>query len=214
MIKKIHFVRHGQTTFNMLKKIQGSSDISLNEEGRKQAENVTIKKDYDLYLHSGLKRSKETLDIIINNSNINNRNINKVLDNLIIERSYGVFEGLTEIEINAKYPKLYTEWKNNENVLIENSERIEDVVNRLKKFIKKIHMNSDVNIFAVTHSGFLYALYKYIKNINYGIRPDIYFSNCCSVYLELIYKNNDLTLKLYCDNGEIIEKSINISLLD
>ena len=34
---KIYFVRHGKTEWNKLKKMQGSADIPLNEEGIEQA---------------------------------------------------------------------------------------------------------------------------------------------------------------------------------
>lgn len=203
MIKKIHFVRHGQTIFNSLKKIQGSSDISLNEVGIKQAKDFNINKNYDLYIHTGLKRSEETLDLILDD-----KSIKKEKDVLLQERGYGIFEGLKEEEIYEKYPDLFEKWKKNENVVIDKAENIENVVNRIKKFIKKVTINSNKNIFVVTHSGVLYSLYKYMKNLDYGIRPDIYFSNCCSTYFEIIENNSDIILKLFCDNNEIIEKVI------
>lgn len=203
MIKRVHLVRHGQTVYNSLKKIQGSSDISLNEVGIKQAKEITIENKYDLYLHSGLKRSEETLDLILKDNTIK-----KEKEILIQERGYGIFEGLKEEEIYKKYPDLFDEWKKNENVSIDKAETIENVVNRIKKFIKKITINNNKNIFVVTHSGVLYSLYKYMKNLDYGIRPEIYFSNCISVHLEIIDNNNEIILKLYCHNDEIIEKII------
>ena len=37
---KIYVVRHGQTNWNLEGRIQGKTDIELNEEGKKQAEKV------------------------------------------------------------------------------------------------------------------------------------------------------------------------------
>ena len=69
-LKKIYFVRHGQTIFNKMKKIQGSSDIELSDEGKLQANNVKLDNlNFDMLIHSGLKRSEETLDIIKKNFN-------------------------------------------------------------------------------------------------------------------------------------------------
>ncbi len=35
---KLYVVRHGQTEWNVLKKMQGFADIPLNEKGKEQAE--------------------------------------------------------------------------------------------------------------------------------------------------------------------------------
>ena len=43
MKKTIHFIRHGQTRYNLEKKIQGSVDIPLSDIGIKQAEDFDIK---------------------------------------------------------------------------------------------------------------------------------------------------------------------------
>ena len=37
----IHFIRHGQTLYNLEKRIQGSVDIILSEIGKKQAESIS-----------------------------------------------------------------------------------------------------------------------------------------------------------------------------
>ena len=67
----INFIRHGQTSYNVLGKIQGSSDIKLTQEGIKQAYNCKMNKDieYDIAYSSSLIRAKETLGIICNNFN-------------------------------------------------------------------------------------------------------------------------------------------------
>ena len=182
-LKKIYFVRHGQTIFNKMKKIQGSSDIELSDEGKLQANNVKLDYlNFDMLIHSGLKRSKETLDIIKKNYNLKGEYIKN--DN-IIERGYGIFEGLTEDDIKSKHFDLYEKWKENENTCIEGSESIDNVIKRFLKFIEYVKNSNGNNILAVTHSGFLYAIYKYITNTDLGIRPDIKFPNCCVVVLNI-----------------------------
>ena len=58
----INLIRHGQTSFNVLGKIQGSSDIKLTQEGIRQAFDCKIDKDinYDMAFSSSLIRAKET----------------------------------------------------------------------------------------------------------------------------------------------------------
>ena len=185
----VHFIRLGQTLYNLENRIQGSVDIQLSFEGRNQANSISndmFLENYDVAYHSSLSRSKETLDIILEKIKKSPR---IKLSDLIIERSYGCFEGMREEEIESKYPELCQTWKNNENVFIEGAELIENIVLRLNIFINQVIDYEKV--LAVTHSGVLFALYKFITNTNLGERPkEISFPNCCSVYLNIYHKEN------------------------
>ena len=62
----IYYTRHGQTDWNLDYKIQGRKDISLNETGRKEAEELRIKIQdipLDIIYSSPLKRAYETAEI-------------------------------------------------------------------------------------------------------------------------------------------------------
>lgn len=64
---EILLTRHGQTEWNLLKKVQGKADIELNEKGIKQAEETrdSLKNEkIDLILCSPLKRAIQTAEII------------------------------------------------------------------------------------------------------------------------------------------------------
>ncbi|MFZ4355624.1 histidine phosphatase family protein, partial [Enterococcus gallinarum] len=71
-MKKLYLMRHGETLFNKLGKIQGASDSPLTEVGIKQAR---IAKEYfqnhniklDAYYSSTQERASDTLEIIIGN---------------------------------------------------------------------------------------------------------------------------------------------------
>ena len=70
---EIFITRHGQTEWNALGKVQGQTDIELNDIGRKQAEEtgkLIGNENIDLIIASPLKRARETANII--NKNINN----------------------------------------------------------------------------------------------------------------------------------------------
>lgn len=63
----IGFVRHGVTDWNEQMRIQGHSDIPLNETGRKQAEAIAKRlkrEDWDLIVSSDLSRAHETAKTI------------------------------------------------------------------------------------------------------------------------------------------------------
>ena len=64
---EILLVRHGQTEWNLLTKVQGKADVELNEQGIKQAEetrNYLKNEKIDLILCSPLKRTMQTAEII------------------------------------------------------------------------------------------------------------------------------------------------------
>ena len=66
-MQKLYIVRHGKTGWNVQGLMQGSIDISLNEEGIKQA--------------------KETAELIVGNKK------NIIYDELLLERGFGDYEG-------------------------------------------------------------------------------------------------------------------------
>ena len=64
---KIYVLRHGQTSWNVDRKIQGKQDTELNEVGIKQAYEAKKKfntLNIDLIMCSPLKRTKQTAQII------------------------------------------------------------------------------------------------------------------------------------------------------
>ena len=87
----LYFVRHGQTDWNVRGKLQGKSDIALNETGRLQAVETREKLKQvamDAIYCSPLMRARETAEII---------NVLWELpiqcDDRLMERSFGDMEG-------------------------------------------------------------------------------------------------------------------------
>lgn len=212
--KKVNvtFVRHGTTKFNEENRVQGGIDIPLSEKGINEINLIKMKNiDYDIYFHSPLSRSKDTLIGILNKFNKNLDDLNIKEDILITERQYGIFEGLTKKEIKEKYPNLYEEWLINENVIADGIESIENVIDRIKLFISKIISFDYRKIFVVTHSGFLYALFKYITDSKLNLKPselEIEFYNCCVLDLNINITVNKIELILSIDE-KLYKKYIN-----
>lgn len=212
--KKVNvtFVRHGTTKFNEENRVQGGIDIPLSEKGINEINLIKMNNiDYDIYFHSPLSRSKDTLIGILNKFNKNLDDLNIKEDILITERQYGIFEGLTKKEIKEKYPNLYEEWLINENVIADGIESIENVIDRIKLFISKIISFDYRKIFVVTHSGFLYALFKYITDSKLNLKPselEIEFYNCCVLDLNINITVNKIELILSIDE-KLYKKYIN-----
>ena len=99
----IAFVRHGQTEWNATGRLQGSSDIPLNETGREQARQaVAILADggWEVIVSSPLARARETASIIAAGLGIE---LGRSYD-LLIERDYGEAEGVTDADALLRWP--------------------------------------------------------------------------------------------------------------
>jgi broad specificity phosphatase PhoE len=91
-------LRHGQTDWNAQMRLQGSTDIPLNETGRSQALRAAqIFKDQGIehIITSPLSRAHETAEIVAQYLGLRVET-----DERLIERNFGAFEGLTLDEVN------------------------------------------------------------------------------------------------------------------
>ena len=87
----LYITRHGETDWNHMKKIMGRCDEPLNENGIRQAyiaKEEIDKYDIDFIICSPLIRARQTAEIINED-----RNLEMIIDERIIERNFGEFEG-------------------------------------------------------------------------------------------------------------------------
>lgn len=99
----IYLVRHGETDWNRQRRIQGSTDIPLNETGRAQARvtgQLLARRRWNGIFASPLSRAMETAEIIADHIGLPAPQPLAA----VVERNYGVAEGCTDKEIDAKYP--------------------------------------------------------------------------------------------------------------
>ena len=198
----ITFIRNGTTKLNFEDRIHGNVNTELTEEGVNEINNIQLENlNYDIFYHSPLKSSKDTLLNILNKYNKNIEELNIKEDILITERKYGIFEELTKEEINEKYPQLYQEWQINDNINADGIESIDNLIDRIKLFISKVISYDYYNIMVITHTDFLYALFKYITNNNLEDKPESFnftIDSCKLIYLKIniIYDKMVLILKI------------------
>jgi len=101
---ELYLVRHGETDWNAARRIQGRTDIPLNETGREQARRageLLARRRWDGLYASPLGRAHETAAII--GERIGIREVVHV--EALIERDYGEAEGMAFDEIEALYPE-------------------------------------------------------------------------------------------------------------
>ena len=91
----LYIIRHGKTDWNALHKLQGRTDVPLNEEGRQMAEAAREKYrniPFDLCFCSPLIRARETAEILLRN-----RNIPILNDDRLTEMGFGIYEGMENV---------------------------------------------------------------------------------------------------------------------
>jgi len=132
----LYIIRHGKTDWNNRKKIQGRTDIPLNEEGRRMAEEARIEyKDvhFDICFASPLKRAKETAEILLRD-----RDVPIIYDDRLMEMSFGEYEGIENSFDIPNCPINVFFWHPEEyKVPVEGAESISDLVKRTGEFLEE-----------------------------------------------------------------------------
>ncbi len=156
---KILLTRHGQTDWNVQRRIQGKTDIELNNIGIMQAEETRKKLlnyNIDYIISSPLKRAKKTAEIIGKD-----RNIPIIFDERIEERAFGEFEGKTSKEMDFSLL-----WNRKVNKKFEKAESVEEVFNRVNNFLENLKKEyPDKTVLLVTHGGISVPIRAYFEGI-------------------------------------------------
>jgi uncharacterized phosphatase len=162
---RFFLVRHGETEWNRLRKIQGISDIPLNDTGRAQAAalgDILAKHRFDLLVSSPLSRALETAQILAKKLTMP---APLVISDLI-ERNYGQAEGSTGAELDKVYPS---------GTEIPGREDRADVTKRVVRTLHDLAIrHPEADILAVAHGAVIRAIVDYAAPGEYS-EP---ISNC------------------------------------
>ncbi|MPQ42770.1 histidine phosphatase family protein [Clostridium tarantellae] len=162
---KIYIVRHGQTLWNIEKKIQSWGDSPLTEEGIKCSKEVGVKLnsiEFKKIYSSDVGRAIKTSELIRGDRNINIIEVPEFRE-INLERWRGKcfesFQGVEKEDYHTlfNFPHKY---------IPNNDESYEQFYNRVKKACKNIiNENKEGNILIVTHFHTIRAILAYLKEI-------------------------------------------------
>ncbi len=180
MATEITIVRHGETTWNVEKRIQGHSNSKLTENGLLQAElvgNALAKRQFNVLISSDLERAAETAKII-NKTLLLPHEYNPNLR----ERSFGIMEGKTFSEIKQQLPEEYEAYKKRQtNHIIPEGESIEQlfkrVTNEIENISRKYH---NQKVLIVSHGLVLEMMMYKTFSIELG-KPRVFSINNSSI---------------------------------
>ncbi|NYJ19338.1 histidine phosphatase family protein [Glaciibacter psychrotolerans] len=156
---RFSIVRHGQTDWNLHKRIQGSTDIPLNSTGRAEAAETGARlraRAWDLIVSSPLSRADETARIIAGELGLPGPNAVPALT----ERHHGEIEGLTFTERQARFP---------DGVAVPGLESRQDVLDRVLPAFRRIAAeHPGRSVLVVSHGGVIGTL---LRHVTQGERP-------------------------------------------
>jgi probable phosphoglycerate mutase len=157
---RILAIRHGQTAWNADARIQGHTDIALDEVGQWQAERLAqalADEDLQAVYSSDLSRARLTAMPFARH-----HDLPVLIDAGLRERGFGEFEGLSFAQIEARWPDQARSWRARDpafgprggEVLRDFRERVVDALTRLAL----AHRGQCIAL--VTHGGVLDMLYR------------------------------------------------------
>lgn len=183
----VYLIRHGETEWNIQGKLQGHSDIPLNEQGEMQALKLKEKfeqQNFSAAFSSDLLRARKTAFIVLGSRELK---INE--SPALRERYMGLWEGrlTTELKNWFKENDVFTDELSKENYLSykwqDDIESYSEVYNRLSSFIKSqaiSYLGSSVLL--SSHGGVL-------RSVLYALdfRPESRWqvSNCAYIKLRV-----------------------------
>jgi broad specificity phosphatase PhoE len=130
-IERVYIVRHGETDYNATGRWQGFLDIPLNEVGRQQAAHLATYlqaqgETVDRVYTSDLARARETAEIIARAYGLEAQP-----ELRLRETNVGVFQGLTNVEIDARYADVRHRWNHDDHYVVPNGESRIQVQSRM-----------------------------------------------------------------------------------
>jgi probable phosphoglycerate mutase len=152
----ITLVRHGQTDWNLARRIQGNTDIPLNDTGRADAlaaAEVLATESFDAVYASPLVRAQETAQIIATRLGL----AAPVATRGLRERSFGEAEGIDVADYIARYGGWHSEVPGAES-LEQVRDRALDSLDRIVRASRRRSTPNQESLIVVNHGGVIRAL--------------------------------------------------------
>ncbi len=163
----LYIIRHGKTDWNNERKLQGRTDIPLNEEGiemARRARDEYRNVPFDICYCSPLKRARQTADILLEG-----RNIPIITDDRLLEMSFGIYEGMAngyddpDLYVSRLFrdPAGFTE-------RLEGGESLDDLFERTGDFLESIVkplLSQNKNVLIVGHGAMNSSIVSRIRGM-------------------------------------------------
>lgn len=159
-ITRLIAIRHGETAWNALGRLQGHQDIPLNEVGQAQALRVAAAlrdEGIDHLYSSDLLRARQTAQAAADVLGLPVH-----IEPGLRERGFGVFEGLSFADLEREHPEHALRWKRREpDYRPDGGESLLDLQERVLASLTRIaQAHPGQHVAVVAHGGVLDMVYR------------------------------------------------------
>ena len=164
-MKEIILLRHGDTDATENHYFAGWSDIPLSEKGERRillAKEWLRNYDFQEIWVSPLTRTRQTAGLVLDHDR------SLVLDEALMERSFGSWEGKSWEELEKEFPEQVTEWKKSPlEFTPPRGESFAQVLVRVKRFWNDLETRGDGTYLIVTHAGVIRCLLVLLTGMSF-----------------------------------------------
>ncbi len=159
----LFLIRHGETEWNALGKIQGSCDIGLNETGIAQAREISEKisgsnLQFVRIYSSGQQRAVLTAQIVSGATGVDHFQIDGLQ-----EIHFGEWEGLSWKEVQKRHPEAFDNWlRDRRYSTAHKGESYQALVDRVLAALRGIISENNADVLVVTHGAVIMSLLCYL----------------------------------------------------
>lgn len=162
---KLYLFRHGETDWNKQGLIQGQTDIALNSEGIRQAQElaeyffsqgIKVNKVYT----SPHKRAKDTAVIVAQRLGVES-----IEKDGFREMGFGLWEGMTWPQVRADYVQDYQKWYENRRYQAPpQGESYQELLVRVVKALREVIADNKEDVAVIAHSAVIMTLQSWLHD--------------------------------------------------
>ncbi len=203
---KLYLIRHGETDWNVARRLQGGTDIPLNQKGLDLAY-ITADglKDipFDVIFTSPLQRAKQTTLAIAEG-----RNIEIIDEPRVREISFGPYEGIPCVnKVAGEVPDELLNFFTSPHLYVapNGGETLESLCDRTAEFLEWLISKEeyqDSTILISTHGAAMMGLLNGVRRINRKLQGDFLPDDLSIFWGEGVPRNCAVTI-LECDESGI-----------
>lgn len=160
----LYIMRHGKTDWNLKHKLQGKTDVPLNEMGIEMAKEACEKyKDvhFDVCYCSPLVRARDTAELVLNG-----RDVPIIIDERLSEMGFGIYEGTEEVFEKPECPVRELFFNPAGYKAVGGAESIEELIERTGSFLEEVAyplVNEGKDVLIVGHGAMNSAIIGIVR---------------------------------------------------